>query len=80
MENVTANVEPYPIATTLRIVMHTYIEDGHAFSDLVERDVASFGHISFVEWVHSTEILTILVVGVYPNCQRSVIRNLCLKH
>ena len=79
-DNGTAGVEESPIAITLRNVLRAYIEDGNACSDLIERDVAPFEHISFVEWEHSTKTLRILVARVCPNCQSSIMRNVCVTH
>ena len=79
-DNGTAGVEESPIAITLRNVLRACIEDGNACSDLIERDVAPFEHISFVEWEHSTKTLRILVAGVCPNCQSSIMRNVCVTH
>ena len=77
----TATVEEESsIAVTIRTCICAYIEDGNVCSDLLEREILPFGHFSFVGWEHSFLTLTILLEGACPNCQSSILRNVCVHH
>ena len=80
MEEPTTNVERSPITLTTRNVPASYINDGHASSDIIETDTACFIRFSFLRWEHSSQTLTVLLVGVCPNCQSYVLHNMCVQH
>ena len=80
MESTTIDVEQLALAVTLRSVLKWYIDEGNACFNIIGTNTVLFGHLSFVDWERKSLTLTILLAGVCPNYQTSVLRNVCGQH